>query len=144
MPEHEEGNLKSNLGISRRDLLRRGAVVGGTVLWATPVIQSLGSKAFAGAQPASPDVHGCCFCYDGSGGPETATRSFCTADHFDGANASEENCKAFCGSSSRTGGAFQKFTWGASPNACDCINAQDPGPSGCSENCVDASGSTQS
>lgn len=34
------------IGISRRSLLKRGAVVGGTV-WAVPVIQSLSAPAFA-------------------------------------------------------------------------------------------------
>jgi hypothetical protein len=32
---------ETNQGISRRDLLKRGAVVGGTVLWATPVVRAL-------------------------------------------------------------------------------------------------------
>lgn len=40
-------------GITRRDLLRRGAVLGGAVVWATPVVQTLGmGRAFA--QTASP------------------------------------------------------------------------------------------
>jgi hypothetical protein len=40
-------------GISRRDLLRRGAVLGGAVMWTTPVVQTLGmGRAFA--QTASP------------------------------------------------------------------------------------------
>jgi hypothetical protein len=33
-------------GISRRDVLRRGAIVGG-VVWSVPIVQSLGSPAFA-------------------------------------------------------------------------------------------------
>lgn len=40
-------------GISRRDLLRRGVVLGGAVMWTTPVVQTLGmGRAFA--QTASP------------------------------------------------------------------------------------------
>jgi hypothetical protein len=40
-------------GITRRDLLRRGAVLGGAVVWTTPVVQTLGmGRAFA--QTASP------------------------------------------------------------------------------------------
>jgi hypothetical protein len=40
-------------GISRRDLLKRGAALGGAVMWATPVVQTLGmGRAFA--QTASP------------------------------------------------------------------------------------------
>jgi hypothetical protein len=34
-------------GFSRRDMLKRSAVVGGAVLWTTPVVQSLASPAFA-------------------------------------------------------------------------------------------------
>lgn len=35
-------------GITRRDLLRRGAVLGGAVVWTTPVVQTLGmGRAFA-------------------------------------------------------------------------------------------------
>jgi len=42
-----------NQGITRRDLLRRGAVLGGAVVWTTPVVQTLGmGRAFA--QTASP------------------------------------------------------------------------------------------
>lgn len=37
-------------GVSRRDLLRRGAIVGGLV-WAAPVIQSIRSPAFAQVSP---------------------------------------------------------------------------------------------
>ena len=40
-------------GISRRDLLKRGAALGGAVVWATPVVQTLGmGRAFA--QDTSP------------------------------------------------------------------------------------------
>ena len=40
-------------GISRRDLLKRGAALGGAVVWATPVVQTLGmGRAYA--QSASP------------------------------------------------------------------------------------------
>lgn len=38
----------SQQGITRRDLLRRGAVLGGAVMWTTPVVQTLGmGRAFA-------------------------------------------------------------------------------------------------
>jgi hypothetical protein len=40
-------------GLSRRDALRKGAVVGGAVLWAAPVVQGIGLSP-ASAQPASP------------------------------------------------------------------------------------------
>jgi hypothetical protein len=39
--------LGDESGMTRRDLIRRGAVVGGTLLWVAPAIQSIGSKAYA-------------------------------------------------------------------------------------------------
>ena len=48
MDEQEKRiDLNSELGMSRRDLLRRGAIVGGTLLWVAPAIQSMAPKAFA-------------------------------------------------------------------------------------------------
>ncbi|HEX6230894.1 MAG TPA: hypothetical protein VF029_04220, partial [Actinomycetota bacterium] len=49
--DENKRSVDGNLGISRRDLLRRGAVVGGTVLWVTPVIQSMTRPAFAQETP---------------------------------------------------------------------------------------------
>jgi hypothetical protein len=51
MDDHEEHDeqridVKGALGMSRRDLIRRGAVVG-TLVWAVPVISSVNQKAFA-------------------------------------------------------------------------------------------------
>ena len=41
-------------GISRRDVLRRGAIVGG-VVWSVPIVQSLASPAFAAGSEAPED-----------------------------------------------------------------------------------------
>lgn len=49
--------------ISRREVLRRGAVIGG-VLWASPVIQSFTNHAAAASPPPTPD--------DGGGGDQGA------------------------------------------------------------------------
>jgi hypothetical protein len=46
-----EDSFENNLGMSRRTLLKRGAVVGGTLVWAAPAVQTLGRSAFA-ASPA--------------------------------------------------------------------------------------------
>ena len=48
-------DLEGGGGFSRRDLMKRGAIVGGTVVWATPVLQSLTTPAFAG----TPGEEGC-------------------------------------------------------------------------------------
>src|SRR3712207_984378 len=40
-------DFQSNLGMSRRTLIKRSAVVGAGMVWATPVVQSLSGPAFA-------------------------------------------------------------------------------------------------
>jgi hypothetical protein len=42
-------------GLSRRDMLRRSALVGGTMVWMTPAVQSLASPAFAAGTTAGGD-----------------------------------------------------------------------------------------
>lgn len=44
-------DLEQNLGISRRTLIRRGAIVGGTLLWAAPAVQTLAGPALAQGSP---------------------------------------------------------------------------------------------
>jgi hypothetical protein len=58
-------DVESEVGMSRRDLLRRSAIVGGALLWAAPTIQTVGMKA-AGAQVAgepSPGTCAACYCW---------------------------------------------------------------------------------
>lgn len=51
-------DLNPTLGISRRDLLKRGAVVG-ALTWATPVVSSFTRPAFAAGTPQDADVISC-------------------------------------------------------------------------------------
>ena len=45
-----DGNdIESNLGISRRTLIKRGALVGGTLVWAAPAVQTLSRAGAAGS-----------------------------------------------------------------------------------------------
>jgi hypothetical protein len=67
-------------GLTRRDLLRRGAAVGG-FLWTAPVIQSVLSRAYA----ASSELLSCCQCsqapsFPSKIGPLTCAdcQSYCT------------------------------------------------------------------
>jgi hypothetical protein len=62
-------SLDDESGMTRRDLMRRGAVVGGTLLWVAPAIQSFGAKAYAQVQGPSPGNCAACYCYtlDGNG-----------------------------------------------------------------------------
>lgn len=43
---------ESTVGLDRRQLLRRGAVLGGALVWTTPVIQSLSPSAYAVGTPS--------------------------------------------------------------------------------------------
>ena len=51
--------MRRQLGVSRRDLLRRGAIVGGTLVWTVPVVATL-SRAH-GQNVRSP-AFVCCEC----------------------------------------------------------------------------------
>ena len=50
-----EGPDDQAVGITRRQALKKGAIFGGALAWATPVVQVVGMKA-AGAQVVSPPV----------------------------------------------------------------------------------------
>lgn len=53
-------------GLTRRDVMRRSALIGAAVVWTTPVVQSLSSPAFAAGTTAGGD--GSCFgCLTGGG-----------------------------------------------------------------------------
>jgi len=43
----DEQDFENNLGMSRRTLMKRTAIVGAGVAWATPVVQSLAGPALA-------------------------------------------------------------------------------------------------
>ena len=118
-------------GISRRRLLKAGAVIGGTV-WAAPVIES-----FTSAAMAQSEVHYCCYCFDAAnkdvptncgqtpnagdsgrtddgradGGPSTPTGSSVL-----------DSCACFCASL-----GFDSYQWsGPSPNPFQ-LNTGTPG-----------------
>lgn len=47
----ERGSMDTSLGISRRTLLRRGAVVGGALVWSAPVVHTLAAPAAGTGTP---------------------------------------------------------------------------------------------
>jgi hypothetical protein len=51
MKVREPSPTNSSLGISRRTLLRRGAVVGGALVWTPPVVITLASPAAGAGTP---------------------------------------------------------------------------------------------
>ena len=61
----EQGNGEAPRAIDRRQFIRRSAVVGGTLLWMAPAVQSLTPPAYA---DVSPGISTCCQCRKVSGG----------------------------------------------------------------------------
>ena len=51
----------SEAGMDRRSLIKRSAIVGGALVWTTPIVQSLSGTAFAQTAPGSPppQLQGC-------------------------------------------------------------------------------------
>src|SRR5437867_11617492 len=83
--DHE---LRRRLGISRRDLLRRGAVVGGTLVWTVPVIESISRNALAAkGSPASV----CCACK-----PKGSKTWVCVTGSALASADTDKQCKAYC------------------------------------------------
>jgi hypothetical protein len=89
VPDNDERlDVAGELGVSRRDLLRRGAVAGGELLWIAPAIQSVAAPAYANA--VSPAHRTCCSC------TVRSDRGFrCGQDHF-----TYQLCLDFCGGAS--------------------------------------------
>jgi hypothetical protein len=101
--ENGKGSLGEELGLTRRDLLRRGAVVGGTLLWVAPAIQSIAPNAYAQQQVGS--FKACCQCSgagsvsgsgtgngNGGGGGTQSQPAGCTVDVI-----TYDECFARCG-----------------------------------------------
>jgi hypothetical protein len=93
-------DLDSELGMSRRDLIRRGAIVGGTLLWVAPAIQSMAPKAFAQTNGEAPGSARCaaCYCWDGDKQNPTLghNRGFDGDLGSGGGLDSQADCTAFC------------------------------------------------
>lgn len=95
----------SKRGISRRNLIKGGVIVGGT-LWVAPVVESFTSKAYAGSLP-----HYCCSCFLPVSGQSGALSYQGESDNHP---PSAADCAMYCSGllgSSIQGTAYQNFTW---------------------------------
>jgi hypothetical protein len=131
MSERESG-LRRESGVSRRELLRRGAIVGGTLVWATPVLQSLAPPAFA---QATPRPCGCCYCWNGdkqnpTPAPGAPSGDAVGDDGCAGIFGSPEGCARFCREIA-PGAPFEFSEHCCGTNACEGNTQNDPGPNGC-------------
>jgi hypothetical protein len=112
-------DLDSELGVSRRDLLRRGAIVGGTLLWVAPVVQSLNTKAYAQTQAGS---GACATCYCAFIGPNGRLRyDECNVDGITGIYASDATCASFCAAGGSAGKTYNTHQY-CSGTDCACAS----------------------
>lgn len=123
-PKRHPIDMESEVGMSRRDLLRRSAVVGGALLWAAPAIQTVGMKAAAAYGP-SPGLCAACYCYDlDQNGIVTANEG-----NFNGVVGNRftaDDCENWCkwqaqfATNGAAGGPYQKHYYcsGATQNGC--------------------------
>jgi hypothetical protein len=118
MDEHEPQkrlDLNDESGLTRREVLRRGAIVGGTLLWVAPAIQSISQKAFAAGPEASGGQCAACYCYDFKNHPVAkdieVVRDKGKTDLL--ANLSSADCDAFC-----TGFANHSYCFGTKISGC--------------------------
>ena len=119
--------------LSRRDLIRRGAIVGGSLLWVAPAVQSL-TPAASASTVGSP-VFGCCECRNGAVGKEICNPG---QDHIEcttagsgqppgsGPASSAADCRDYCANKSKA----YCFHLSSNPNV-TCVQ-DDHGRSFCS------------
>jgi hypothetical protein len=129
---NRDSDVRHGTGISRRELLKRGAVVGGTMVWAVPVLQSLAPPAFA---QATPRPCGCCYCWNGekqnpTPQPGAPNGDFVADDGCQGFLATPDDCARFCRDAA-PGGPFLQSEQCCGATACDGNTQNDPGTNGC-------------
>jgi hypothetical protein len=129
-------DLNSELGMSRRDLIRRGAIVGGTLLWVAPAIQSMAPKAFA--QEPGPGSALCAACYCWSGAKQAPAKNRGTEGTLGegGGLDSPSDCQAFCahtgiysGSNGAVNGPYTSSQFCSGVN-CEANTQVEPGENG--------------
>lgn len=130
-------------GISRRNLLKRGAIAGGTLMWAAPVITSMASPAYA-ASGKSPGTCAACYCFNGSkSNPSPSATSLtgdeCSDNGVQGFRVTGDACREYCthtgafaGGGGAPGGPYEKSEYCSGVTSCVCNSANDPGSNGVS------------
>ncbi len=111
-------------GISRREVIRRGAVVGGTLVWAAPLLQSLTPPAYAQYAQC-----GCCYCWEGD--MQAPTKDLCLDNSSSGFLASAEECRRWC-TDVGPNAPYENSQW-CRGSACRCVSENDQvqDPNGC-------------
>jgi hypothetical protein len=110
--------------ISRRELIRRGAIAGGTLIWATPVVQSLTPPAYAQYARC-----GCCYCW--SGDRQNPSRDACFDNGASGFLSDAASCQAWCESGGTSGQRFDFSEYCSAATSCQCRKFGEGQPQGC-------------
>ena len=99
-PKKDPIDLKTEVGLSRREMLRRSAIVGGALVWAVPAIQSVGIKA-AAAQVGgpSPGQCGACYCFTLKNNGKVKKEFGFNGPLNTPGLADQSDCTAFCANS---------------------------------------------
>lgn len=119
----ESHEARPQTGITRRDLLRRGALVGGTLIWATPVLQSLTPPAYAQYARC-----GCCYCW--SGDRQSPSKDSCIDNGSTGILANADTCRAWCESGAPSA-PFDFSEYCSATTSCVCHKFGEGDPQGC-------------
>ena len=125
--DEEPRNAESGR-LSRRDLIRRGAIVGGSLLWVAPAIQSL--TPAANAQTVGSPTFGCCECRSvGIAGSENCSSGVsgleCTtvgSNTTGGPASSSADCQTYCAAKNKS------YCFHSAPTQISCVPT--PGGSG--------------
>lgn len=125
MDEREKRiDLNSELGMSRRDLLRRGAIVGGTLLWVAPAIQTMAPKAFA--QAVSGTACAACYCWNTRQSGALRSDSALHGGVHAGGLLNAQDCATFClGSSDDRGRPFTGSVYCSGTSQCTGVARDD-------------------
>jgi len=114
MDENRSGQVRHRLGMSRRDLIRRGAIVGGTLIWTIPAIKTINS-----AQAAGSPTFTCCICVNPQGVRVHCQPTATTA--------------AACASACRVAeSAVTRYEFHTGPTSFTCKDTGAPAGRGCS------------
>src|SRR5918999_1024007 len=124
MSERGSGSRRMS-GISRREFLRRGAIVGGTLIWAAPAVQTLAPAAYA---QVTPGPCGCCYCWNGE--KQNPSSDLVTDDGCTGFLSNPQACSQFCAQGA-PGGPFTNSEQCCGTTACEGNTQNDPGLNGC-------------
>ena len=95
-------------GMNRRDVLRRGAMVGGALVWTAPAVQSLAGPALAAQGSVAPELCGFVLILDPDNGPAGCVRISATTvaccDELNKANAIADPADRFAAMLAALGG----------------------------------------